>query len=499
MARPILLAGEIRARGAVVPIFEGIVRASWSGELVIDDPLVHRTLILDRGAIVGARTSAAEERIGAIARKIGILTAEQITKILDRHGERRFGEVAVEMGMVTRDRVLEAVVQQAEEIVAGASGVSSGTFSFTEGFDPEDIGAWALDGLEVLARVRGEAPPSARADLLPRFNEAIASIFQAVTSQGKSQILRTAMASYAQGNIVDRALFANPRMYGTIENDDVEAAMAATPADRREEVLRTRLHDALQYALFVGCSEITRDAERSLLTRVEPTLAALSIGKKSASSTPIARVLLVRRSTPEPPRAQSQPARLEIVPAPEGRPGRIPTEPLPLVRAPERAPEPVAAPEERVEEEEVEEEVAPPRASRWPFLLVAAVLLGSSIFLGIRILQPEAPPPVPSAAPSPAPVPVPMPAATTVPLPLPTSSESIAPIPSSPPPSGTTTTGTVRATDPGHPVWIDGRLVGDSPHAFVVPCGAHVVRIGNAGQPQMTEVPCGGEIALGFQ
>jgi hypothetical protein len=493
MARPILLAGDIRARGAVVPIFEGIVRANWSGELVIDDPLVHRTLILDRGAIVGARTSAAEERIGAIARKIGILSAEQITKILDRHGDRRFGEVAVELGMVSRDRILEAVVQQAEEIVLGASGVSKGTFSFTEGFDPEDIGAWALDALEVLARVRGEAPPSSRADVLPRFNEAIASIFQAVTSQGKSQILRSAMATYAQGNIVDRALFANPRMYGTIEDDDVEAAMAGTPADRREEVLRARLHDALQYALFVGCSEITRDAERNLLTRVEPTLAALSVGRKSSSSTPIARVLLVRRSTPEP--AKVEPARLEIVPANESRGGRLATEPLPLVRAPtsERKPEPI--PETRREEPE---EIEPPKSARWPFALVAVALLGGAVFVGTRVLHPKMPPPAPSAATSPvvaqqaAPLPV-------APPPPPTSSESVAPIPSSPPPSGSTTTGTIRTTDPGHPIWIDGRSVGESPKAFIVPCGAHVVRVGNAGQPQMTEVPCGGEVALGFQ
>jgi hypothetical protein len=496
MARPILLAGEIRARGAVVPIFEGIVRANWSGELVIDDPLVHRTLVLDRGAIVGARTSAAEERIGAIARKIGILSAEQITKILDRHGERRFGEVAVEMGMVGRDRVLKAVVRQAEEIVLGASGVSKGTFSFTEGFDAEDIGAWALDALEVLARVRGEAPPSSRADLLPRFNEAIASIFQAVTSQGKSQILRSAMATYAQQNVVDRALFANPRMYGTIEDEDVEAAMAGTPADRREDVLRGRLHDALQYALFVGCSELTRDAERNLLTRVEPTLAALSIGRKSSSSTPIARVLLVRRSTPEPAKVDT--ARLELVPPPDARgAGRLATEPLPLVRAPASEREP-KAPAPVVEEEE-EAEVAPPKSARWPFALVALALLGGLIFLAIRILNPELPPAAPSAAAPPPAAPPPPPPLPIAPPPPPTSSESIAPIPSSPPPSGTTTTGTVRTTDPGHPVWIDGRLVGDSPRAFVVPCGAHVIRVGNAGQPQMTEVPCGGEVALGFQ
>ena len=48
-------------------------------------------------------------------------------------------------------------------------------------------------------------------------------------------------------------------------------------------------------------------------------------------------------------------------------------------------------------------------------------------------------------------------------------------------------------------LWIDGRMVGDTPQSFLVPCGLHVVRIGVGGQPQMTEVQCGGEVALGFQ
>jgi hypothetical protein len=225
-------------------------------------------------------------------------------------------------------------------------------------------------------------------------------------------------------------------------------------------------------------------------------LAALSVGRKSSSSTPVARVLVVRRSTPLPiveQPAKVEPTRLELVPANESRGGRLATEPLPLVRAPasERKPEPL--PETRREEPE---EIEPPKSARWPFAVVALVLVGASVFVGVRMLHPEAPPPLASAAPPPvvakAPPPLPV-------EPPPASSESVSPIPSSPPPSGSTTTGTIRTTDPGHPIWIDGRSVGESPRAFIVPCGAHVVRVGNAGQPQMTEVPCGGEVALGFQ
>jgi hypothetical protein len=44
----------------------------------------------------------------------------------------------------------------------------------------------------------------------------------------------------------------------------------------------------------------------------------------------------------------------------------------------------------------------------------------------------------------------------------------------------------------GHRVWIDERLVGESPGAFSVRCGSHAVRIGSAGVVQHVNVPCGG-------
>jgi hypothetical protein len=55
--------------------------------------------------------------------------------------------------------------------------------------------------------------------------------------------------------------------------------------------------------------------------------------------------------------------------------------------------------------------------------------------------------------------------------------------------------GTVRVVSRGsHRVWIDDRLVGESPGSFPIRCGQHSVRVGSAGTAKQVNVPCGGEV-----
>jgi hypothetical protein len=55
--------------------------------------------------------------------------------------------------------------------------------------------------------------------------------------------------------------------------------------------------------------------------------------------------------------------------------------------------------------------------------------------------------------------------------------------------------GVVKVTTRGgHRVWIDDRLVGESPGAFTIHCGSHGLRVGSAGTVQRVNVPCGGEV-----
>lgn len=48
----------------------------------------------------------------------------------------------------------------------------------------------------------------------------------------------------------------------------------------------------------------------------------------------------------------------------------------------------------------------------------------------------------------------------------------------------------------GHRVWIDERLVGESPASFPVSCGTHTVRVGSQGAPRHVEVACSSEVVI---
>jgi hypothetical protein len=62
-------------------------------------------------------------------------------------------------------------------------------------------------------------------------------------------------------------------------------------------------------------------------------------------------------------------------------------------------------------------------------------------------------------------------------------------------PAPSATTGTITALmKGGHRVWIDSKIVGQSPASFSVACGPHAVRVGSHGATRHVEVPCGNEV-----
>jgi serine/threonine-protein kinase len=75
-----------------------------------------------------------------------------------------------------------------------------------------------------------------------------------------------------------------------------------------------------------------------------------------------------------------------------------------------------------------------------------------------------------------------------------------APTPSSAPPAAPDDPTMGQLTIPpsrgGHRVWIDNRLVGESPGSFPIRCGWHDVRVGSQGGTQHVNVACGDETVL---
>lgn len=48
----------------------------------------------------------------------------------------------------------------------------------------------------------------------------------------------------------------------------------------------------------------------------------------------------------------------------------------------------------------------------------------------------------------------------------------------------------------GHRIFVDGRIVGESPSPAVAPCGTHSVQVGSAGTARSVQIPCGASISV---
>lgn len=71
-----------------------------------------------------------------------------------------------------------------------------------------------------------------------------------------------------------------------------------------------------------------------------------------------------------------------------------------------------------------------------------------------------------------------------------------APPSSSPPPSSSVGDLDTSSARPQHRVYVDGRVVGETPATFRVGCGRHQVKLGSRGVAQDVEVPCGGALKV---
>jgi serine/threonine-protein kinase len=59
--------------------------------------------------------------------------------------------------------------------------------------------------------------------------------------------------------------------------------------------------------------------------------------------------------------------------------------------------------------------------------------------------------------------------------------------------------GIIRTTGaaPGRRIFVDDKVVGQTPDSATIKCGPHQIKVGSSGKAQTIDVPCGGEINLG--
>lgn len=135
------LAGEIRAPGALSDIVALAAQSQWTGELILLSEVGTRSFYFDHGMIIHASTTVADERLGETLYRFGVITREELEKIIkvSTESKKRLGETAIDLGIVQADKLYAMMARQVEEVFYAAVHVSEGSFYFFDRFDEKNI------------------------------------------------------------------------------------------------------------------------------------------------------------------------------------------------------------------------------------------------------------------------------------------------------------------------------------------------------------------------
>ena len=132
------LAGEIVAPGAMCDVLGLVAQAGWRGELTVRDGEHNRSIFIENGNAISARSDVEDERLGRILYRYGAVDEVQHRAIYERLAQgtgERYGEAAVELGIVTLNQIFTYLAKQVEEVVLATMTVADGAYCFLDGFD----------------------------------------------------------------------------------------------------------------------------------------------------------------------------------------------------------------------------------------------------------------------------------------------------------------------------------------------------------------------------
>jgi len=136
------LAGEIVAPGAMCDVLGLVAQAGWRGELTVRDGEHNRSVFIENGNAISARSDVEEERLGRILYRYGAVDEVQHRAIYERLAQgsgERYGEAAVELGIVTHNQIFTYLAKQVEEVVLATMTVADGAYCFLDGFDEDGL------------------------------------------------------------------------------------------------------------------------------------------------------------------------------------------------------------------------------------------------------------------------------------------------------------------------------------------------------------------------
>jgi hypothetical protein len=139
--RPLRLAGEVRAPGALCDVVSTIAQGAYTGELTAYEDDSVRAIHFDHGNVVWASSSVEVERLGEFLWRFGAITRGQLDEVLtaaEKSG-KRVGEAAIELDFVQPEELFLMMGRQVEEIFYSVVQLDQATFFFFDGLDETKI------------------------------------------------------------------------------------------------------------------------------------------------------------------------------------------------------------------------------------------------------------------------------------------------------------------------------------------------------------------------
>src|SRR5438105_723977 len=131
------MAGEIRTPGALCDVIALAAQSAWTGEILVLESGTQRSIYLDGGAVIGAGTNVADERLGETLYRFGVVTREQLDSAIKASAEtgKRIGEAAIELEYVSPEDLFPMMARQVEEVFYAALRVAEGMFYVFDRYD----------------------------------------------------------------------------------------------------------------------------------------------------------------------------------------------------------------------------------------------------------------------------------------------------------------------------------------------------------------------------
>ncbi len=136
----VLMAGEIVSRLTVMEIINVVASVNWRGHLHVLGSGASRTLSFDQGALKQACSDAADDRLGEVLYRAGIIDRDALDELVRSiTADQRFGALCVSRGIVDPQQLFQLLQEQAKHIFFSALLVDDGRYIFRLPEGDEDV------------------------------------------------------------------------------------------------------------------------------------------------------------------------------------------------------------------------------------------------------------------------------------------------------------------------------------------------------------------------